>query len=369
MAATKDITVQRETWTALLGRRDAPADGVEDYCTFLGTSLGARGIELKQARVPWSETGWIGGLRWLARENTAWHGKWVIIQYTALSWSNHGFPILAVAVLAILRCGRARVAVTFHEPKRQGGSRWVDRLRGACQDWVIRRLYRGAARSIFTVPLDTVDWLPQGENKAVFIPIGANIPEYTSRRSPQASDQQKAVIVFGVTGAPQMVREVEEIVWVIRETSKRIAKLCLVVVGRGALAARESLMNGLRGCDLEVEVRGILPAEEIAREFAHADVLLFLRGAITHQRGSAMAGIASGIPIVGYQSGGVNGPLAEAGIEWAPWQDRDSLTRGLVRVLSDPSRWLELHERNLAAQKTWLSWASIADRYRTVLTE
>src|SRR5579863_9426335 len=146
MAATNNTTAQKENWIALLGRQDTPVDGVEDYCTFLGRALAAKGIELKLTRVPWMEKGWIGALRWLAHESGAWRGKWVIIQYTALSWSHRGFPIFALAVLSVLRRRGARVAVVFHEPRRQGGPRWIDRLRGACQDRVIRRLYRGAAR-------------------------------------------------------------------------------------------------------------------------------------------------------------------------------------------------------------------------------
>lgn len=116
-------------------------------------------------------------------------------------------------------------------------------------------------------------------------------------------------------------------------------------------------------------MRGILPADELAREFERADVLLFVRGAITLQRGSAIAGIASGLPIVGYQNGDVADLLNEAGVEWSPWRDRDGLVRGLVRVLGDPSRWMELHERNLEVHKNHLSWGRIAERYRMVLAE
>jgi glycosyltransferase involved in cell wall biosynthesis len=367
--AAEDVIAQKESWIALLGRRDTPTDGVEDYCTFLGRALEARGIELKQERVPWFENGWIGALLWLAREGAAWRGKWVLLQYTALTWSRRGFPFFALAVAAILRRAGVRVAVVFHDPKRQGGSHWIDGIRGACQDWVLRKLYRGAATNIFTVPLETVAWLPKDDAKAAFIPIGANIPECETRRLPLPADQQKRVIVFGVTGPPAMAREVEEIVWVMRETTKKLGKLRLVVVGRGALEAREQLVSGLQGHGVEVVVLGVLPAEEIAGEFARADVLLFLRGTITHQRGSAMAGIASGIPIVGYRDGSIVGPLAEAGIEWSPRGDRDTLVSGLARVLSEPSRWLELHERNLEAQKNWISWNRIADLYRMVLAE
>lgn len=364
------VTPSAQPWVALLGRRDTPTDGVEDYCTFLALALAAQGTEMEQARVPWMEKGWIGALRQLSRECAAWRGRWVLMQYTAFTWSRRGFPLPALMVLALLRRGGARVAVVFHEPCRQGGARWIDRLRGACQDRVIRRLYKGAAKSIFTVPLETVAWLPKGESKAVFIPIGANIPERTNRRASSATaDTGKTVIVFGVTGAPSMDREVEEIAGVMRGASRTLGELRLVAVGRGSVEAREQLVKALDGCNVEVVIRGVLPAEEVAREFEQADALLFVRGAITHQRGSVMAGIASGIPIVGYRDGKIVGTLQEAGVEWSPRRDCESLIRGLVRVLSDPHRWTELHERNLGAQKDHFSWDRIAERFQVVLAE
>ena len=79
---------------------------------------------------------------------------------------------------------------------------------------------------------------------------------------------------------------------------------------------------------MEIAVRGVVPAEEVADEFARADVLLFVRGAITLQRGSAIAGVACGLPIVGYRVGGSGDALDEAGIEWSPWRDRQSLGPG-----------------------------------------
>ena len=355
---------------ALLGQRDMPTDGVEDYCVFLGRALAADGIELQQARVRWTEKGWISALRQLSRECSAWRGQWVLLQYTALSWSRRGFPFAALVVLALLRRGGARVTVVFHEPCRQGGSRWKDRIRGACQDWVIQELYRFAAKSIFTVPLQTIDWLPTEQPKAAFIPIGANIPEpVVCRRAPPLPDEQKTVIVFGVTGAPEMAREVADIAGIMQEASKTLDKLRLVVVGRGSIEAREQLAEALGTCNVEVVVRGVLPAEEVACEFACADVLLFVRGAITPQRGSAIAGIACGIPIVGYRAERISAPLQEAGVEWSFCQDREALVRGLVRVLSDPERWMELRQRNLEMQKGYFSWSRIAERYRMVLTE
>lgn len=346
-----------------------PTDGVADYCAFLAKGLEARGTQMSVARVSWMEDGWIDGLRALWRESAAWRGEWVLLQYTALSWSRRGFPFGAVAVLEVLRRRGMRCAVVFHEPDRQGGSGPLQGIRGACQGWIIHKLYQGAAKSIFTVPVETVTWLPKGENKATFIPIGANIPERTSRRdAPAPAGREKTVIVFGVTDSPEgAAREAKDISSVMLKASNALGRLRLVVVGRGAVEARKQFAKAFQGGDVEVVVRGVLPAEEIAREFESADALLFVRSAITPRRGSAMAGIASGIPIVGYRDGSISGPLEEAGVEWSPWHDQESLTRGLIRVLSDPQRWMELHERNLKVQKNYLSWSRIAERFQAVL--
>lgn len=367
---TSDIAPTTK-WIALLGRRDMPTDGVQDYCTFLARGLSPLGVELAQVRFPSIEKGWIRGLLQFSRENPSSHGQWIFLQYTGFGWSRRGFPLPALVALAILRHNGVRTAVVFHEPCRQGhGKRWIDKLRGACQDWVIRRLYQTAQKSIFTVPLETVPWLPIGESRAAFIPIGANLREYVNHRTASAHPSlKKRVIVFGVTGAPNTAREIEEIVAVMREASAALGPLQLVVVGRGSIEAREQLVKTLDGCNVKLDVKGILPAEDVAREFEQADALLFVRGALNHQRGSAIAGIACGLPIIGYRNGVVSGPLSEAGVEWSPWGDKASLARGLIRVLSDPARWTELHERNLAAHKNHFSWRKIAERYQTVLTE
>jgi glycosyltransferase involved in cell wall biosynthesis len=355
-------------WIALLGRQDMPTDGIEDYCLFLGRALALQGIELERIRVPWGEIGWIGALRQLSGQGAAWRGKWVLLQYTTFTWSRRGFPLGVVVAMAILRRCGARVAIVFHESCRQGGPRWIDRLRGACQDWVIQKLHRGTAKSIFTVPLETVAWLPKGEKKAAYISIGANIPERASRRAaPAVTNKKKTVIIFGVTGAPEMTGEVEHIATVMRDASEKLGRMRLVAVGRGSVEAKELFRKAFEASDVEVIVRGVLPAAEITREFESADVMLFLRGPITPTRGSAIAGIACGVPIVGYRNGEIGRPLMQAGIEWSCKEDRDSLARGLVRVLSDPHHWMELHERNLEAQKNCFSWPTIAEQFCRVL--
>jgi glycosyltransferase involved in cell wall biosynthesis len=366
----EDRIVPAQTWIALLGRQDRPTDGVADYCTFLGQALERLGIDLKQVRVRWMERGWARALWQLWCESAGWRDTWVLMQYTGLGWSRRGFPFGALAALAILRRRGARCGIVFHEPSRQAaGSRRIDRIRGACQEWVIQRLYRRAARAIFTVPLETIAWLSENKGKAAFIPIGGNLPECLARRSPRAaSDKARTVIVFGVTGEPATAGELEDIVGVMRDAAETLGRLRLIVIGRGSMEARERITSALGGSNIEVAVRGLLPAESVTQEFGRADALLFVRGPIALHRGSAIAGIACGLPVVGYRDGRVSGPLEEAGIEWSSWRDRDGLAQGLIRVLSDPHRWMELHERNLKAQKDHFSWSRIAHRYVEALT-
>ncbi|MDE3110079.1 MAG: glycosyltransferase [Acidobacteriota bacterium] len=234
---------------------------------------------------------------------------------------------------------------------------------------MIRSLYRRADKNIFTVPLDAVPWLSPAQRKAAFIPIGANVPEQMNRRSALASsDEVKTVVVFGVTGAPQMEHEVREIAGVMRKVNSVVKKLRLVVIGRGALEAKAQLATTLMGSNVELVVRGVLPAEEVAQEFEYADALLFVRGPLTITRGSALAAIASGVPVVGFRGKNIMGPLEYAGIEWAPCGDPADLARALTIVLTDPMRWKELHERNIQVQRKFFSWTEIAERFAAELT-
>ncbi len=351
-----------------MGRRDEPTDGVADYCAFLGQALSRLEVDIQSMHISWDKEGWLSALRELRRESKNWRGRTILIQYTGMAWSRRGFPLGAMAVVRTLTRSGSRCIVVFHEYKRQSGSRrWIDRIRGACQERVIRGLYRAAAKAIFTVPLENVPWLPQDCAKAQFIPIGANVPERLNPR--QAADAGKTVVVFGVTGAPNMAPEVEAIAASIRRTAETSPDLRLVLCGRNSLVAGQLIEPLLQGSGAHVIAKGVLSADKIASELESADVYLFVRGAITLQRGSALAGIACGVPIVGYKKGSVSPPLDQAGIQWAPLGDSESLARNLVQVLNDRRLWNVLHERNRRLQQSYFSWNRIAEQYLAALSQ
>lgn len=353
-----------EEWIALMGRRDEPTDGVEDYCRFLADALAQRGIRLQSTRVSWDMDGWLRALWKLRNESRQWRGRLVFVHYTGMAWSRRGFPFGAVIVARILKSQGARGAVVFHEFSRQHSSRaWISRLRGALQAATIRRLYRGASNTVFTVPLEFVNWLPTTDTKSHFIPIGANVPERLYPRTCASGHRPKTVVVFGVTGAPNMVAEVEVISDVIRRTAESVHSLRLVLCGRGSSDAGKLLAPALQEHGVEVVVKGILSGDAVADELHSADAYLFVRGSINLQRGSALAGIACGVPIVGYRNGKMMRPLDEAGVEWAPFGDHHALAQNLLAVLSDEQKWVDLHERNLRLQRNYFGWNRIANEY------
>jgi hypothetical protein len=77
----------------LLGRRDGPRDGVGDYCTYLGETLGLPGDQLEIVRLPVAGTRLGRGARGLRQRAENWRGCWVLLQYTALGWSRRGYPL------------------------------------------------------------------------------------------------------------------------------------------------------------------------------------------------------------------------------------------------------------------------------------
>jgi len=355
---------------ALLGRKDTPTDGVEDYCTFLGRALGQRGVTLKQFRVDWVNKGWIGALRQLRRESKAWRGNWILLQYTALGWSRRGFPLGAVATLWFLRRRGVRCAVVFHEPYRQWqDSRWIDRVRGACQGWVIRRLYGGSAKGIFADPLETVRWLPKDHAKAAFIPIGANIPE--PERSAEVSGARngaaKTVAVFCLSDPPNRELEVGDIASAMRSASTNGSKLQVIFLGRGTAEAQQEIDRAFDGIPVQVSNFGLRSAEEVSRTLSGSDAMLCVRGSLYPRRGSALAGIACGLPIVGYAGAAERTHLAEAGVELVPYCDREALGAALSRVLTDEGLHAELRSRNRRVLEKYFSWGEIAKRYSEAL--
>jgi glycosyltransferase involved in cell wall biosynthesis len=346
---------------ALLGRPDTPSDGVQDYCEFLGRALKSRGIELTITRVDWFQDGWIRALAQLRQAARQWRGRWIILQYTALAWSRHGLPLGLLPVIAVLRHSGARCAIVYHEPYRQEGS---GRLRGGCQGYVIQKMYRHAHKAIFPDPLETIDWLPNNETKAAFIPIGANVTtNIATAVNPELNRRVKTIVLFCLSRQPNASMEIEDISHAARSAAAKSLPLRFVFFGRGTSEAKEEIESAFRNIPVEISFLGLIRSNEIGCVLAQSDVMLCVRGAITPRRGSAIAGIAFGLPIVGYQGVGTGFPITEAGLELVTYRDKQALGRALCNVVADERLRQNLGRRSRRAHEDYFSWEKIAERF------
>ncbi len=321
--------------------------------------------------MPWATLGWMRGIAWTRREARNWQGKWVLLQYTALGWSQRGFPLGAAITIWIARNRGAKCAIVFHDAQPFAGSRWIDRFRRGVQIWVMRRLYAMSTHSIMTVPVEKCAWLPGPATKAEFIPIAANLSgtfaKLTDNNSARDKNSPKTVAIFGVTGNPQLLLETELIAQVIRQTAEQLGTLRLLVVGRNAQESEAPLRAALAGTKAELEVHGVLPADEIERLLCEADALLFVRGGISSRRGSALAGIACGLPVVAFEGAETGPPITEAGVMLSPEGDQSAFANNLARVLSDDALRNDLRKRSLEAREKYFSWDVIARKFLQVL--
>ena len=356
---------------ALLGRRDTPTDAVEEYCRYLGEALQAEDYDLRIERVPWEVHGWGSAKRELRRRAKRWKGTWVLVQYTALAWSARGFPTRFARILKTLKTAGASVAVVFHDVEPYSGTRVIDRLRRTVQMRAMRDALNQSDVAIFTVALEKITWLRQPVGHAYFIPVGANLPASRDTVSLKklSAGAKLSIAVFGVTGGAAGNREIEIIAEAVRFAVSRVKELRLIVLGRHSIDAQAELKKHLDGTAVELHVLGVLPAEDVARTLCISDVLLFVRGPISTRRGSAIAGIACGLPVVAFSGAETAPPITEAGLALYSPQRKGDLGDVLVRVLEDEHYRASLAQQSWLAQAKYFSWNAIAAHYIRFMRE
>lgn len=356
---------------ALLGRADTPTDAVEDYCRYLGAALERQGISLELMRVDWAEKSRREALQEVRKKTEEQPDSWFLVQYTALAWSRRGFPVRVLELIQFLKNCRARCAVVFHDANPYGGSRIIDRLRRKLQIYSMRRVLRLADLVVLTIPPGKVPWIPSGSQNIVFIPVGANLPSPEKAWTAEKNkvDGVETVGVFSVAPDAAGRREVEWIGETVRYAVEKTGRLRLVVLGRNSVEAGKQLQRELTGAAVEVVAYGLLSASEIVSVLGTCHAMLFTRGQISSRRGSAIAGIACGLPVIAPEGSETAAPVTEAGVVLLPAEARDEFGPALVRVLTDDSYRESLAERSRHAQERYFSWNAIAAKYAMALRE
>ena len=218
--------------------------------------------------------------------------------------------------------------------------------------------------AIFTVPPEKLSWLSRQPPNAVFIPDGPNLP---IAGSSSVAHNPPTVAVFSITGGPAGHRETRTIIDTLRCTSQKLGPLRLSVFGRHSELREAALRDGLRDVPVQVSVEGILPDQQVAERLCAADVLLFVRGGISSRRGSAIAGIACGLPVISSANSETAAPITDAGVVFISLDHPDEINAALVRVLSDSVFRQDLAARSRTACRDHFSWTAVARRFAPLL--
>jgi hypothetical protein len=355
---------------ALLGRRDEPSDAVEDYCQNLASALRGHGLRMELDRVPWAENGWSDALLGLRQKSSFWQNKWVFLQYTALAWSARGFPLRFLRVVHVLRQAGARIGIVYHDVEPYSGKRLVDKIRRLVQLYTMRKTLGLAQLAVFTVPVENLSWIDAHQANAIFIPVGANLtsPEKAWNAEKSNVGRPPTIAIYGITGGKAGISEIASVWDAVEYVAKRLGRVRLLVFGRNSEFCEEKFKRLSEALPVEVQVLGFLPVEEVVQRLASSDVLLFVRGEISSRRGSAIAGIACGLPIVALEGSETAAPITEAGVVLLPANSHnDELGKALLRILTDGEYRSSLAKRSREAQQRYFSWQAIASRYAQAL--
>jgi glycosyltransferase involved in cell wall biosynthesis len=336
--------------TFAVGLRDTPTDGVRDFVDHLAEELQERSVDASTLEIRWSDLGWRRALRMLPTV----HGI-VLIQYTHLAWSRRGFSIGVLRAHRALGRMGATVGTVFHDPTPFAGKRLRDRVRSGVQRAVVRQLARKSAITFSTVEPDFVAAFDGIESRPRFLPAGSNVPA-ASRHG--HSDDGFVVSVFGVTERDR--DEALMLADIVQRVARVLRSVSLQVVGRGAIDAEATLRSSIGSIPLNLD--GVIDASEVSNRIASSDALLFVRGEASSRRGTVVAAICNGVPVVAPEGPETGPAVRAAGIGYFPEGDNQAAADELIRLGSDPDFAERQVARQLAACETTFSWPAIASR-------
>lgn len=350
----------------IVGRKDEPTDGVRDYCEHLAAACENMDAPVFVVPVPWDRKGWFPALWEFWTQLRAARPYWAVLQVTHLAWSKRGFSLGMVLPALVARAAGARVAAVIHDPSGFGGPRWRDRVRTAVQTSGMLALTRICHRLFVTIDPRLLEWTRRAGHKVTLLPVGSNIPARSRGEGNRPGGDGLAIAVFGITEGPKGDEERKTIVEVASQAAQEVGPVTVVAFGRGTAP---SCGVWPRRSHVTIEARGIIAPHEASEILERANAMLFIRGGLSSRRGTAVAGIAHGLPVIGFRTGETGWPVTEAGVVLVEPADRKGLAEALVRLWRDPAFAAELQARSRRAHERYFSWSAVANRFLKALEE
>jgi glycosyltransferase involved in cell wall biosynthesis len=287
---------------------------------------------------------------------------WVLLQYNPFRYGRYGFaPGLLRDVRRLHGRARTYLAVMVHEA-------WVDMTDpkssfiGSWQRVQLRALLR-SADCVMTSTEALAHELGGG---AIHVPIAANITPVQaspgSARQRLGLGDRLAVALFGRANPGRALDYAEA---AIAALARAHGTGRLVILNLGADAPRLRVPTGV-----EVQSPGELPADELSLHLWASDlVLLPFSDGVSTRRGTLMAALAHGRPVLGLLGPRTDALLADAvdALALTPVGDRSDFSRAAVQLVSDPERRRAIGEAGRRLYEAHFDWPVAARRVASLL--
>lgn len=231
----------------------------------------------------------------------------------------------------------------------------------------VRCLKKAKAITVVSKTLEKVIYDLYPNKKTQIIPMGCNTKEFSPKKRVENyfNQGEKKVVLF--VGRLEEIKGVEYLIEAMRDIDAY-----LVIVGKGSMS--EHLKVCAKKYKDKIMFLGPKTHEELPRIYASAD--LFVMPSITAKNGDkegfglvAIEAMASGLPIVATDSGGIvdvvshgnNGLLVEE-------KNVEQLAENITNVLEDKQLYKELSQASLETAKQF-DYNVIARKYKAIMDE
>jgi len=222
---------------------------------------------------------------------------WIVVQHSQFAWGKRGYNPELPRTLGRIRKGeKSRIALMAHEPF----ARPINFKLAVMGSWQKRQfhLMGRAAQAIFysieAWKLELERGFPHCLNQ--HLPVFSNLPRHPSGRQSarRALELAPGDFVLGLFGTVHETRLFARFIDAARAVQKAGLRPVVLYIGPHGSRVRAA-MPGVGFLD-----QGALPAAEISPHFAAMDIYLaaFSDG-ISTRRGSLMAALQHGVPVVG----------------------------------------------------------------------
>lgn len=234
---------------------------------------------------------------WARREKP----DWMLLQYQCFSYGKWGLNLELPRAMARVSWRakngeKTRFALMMHEPFVRATT-LKNAIMSAWQRWQLWSLGRSARANFFSIEAWRDEFSPWFPNRAnLHLPVMSNIPyafveRETARRELELKDSDFVLGIFGTAHGSRLLERALDAARAVRGAG---FDPVVLYIGPHRDAMRAAL-SGVR-----ILAPGALVAREISRHFAAMDVYLatFVDGVST-RRGSLMAALQHGVPVVG----------------------------------------------------------------------